>query len=435
MMDRNNKSETISFFDDILKYPFLCQACGMCYSVCKQFAIVFEQNEFSEFIPKLNQEKCISCKKCIDACPARKFKKKAPSVLGSYKRILIARSVNKDLNEKGSSGGVVTALAEFGIRNNYFHEILSTDYINSKIIAEPKYFKENIVSASGSKYVAAPLCTLYDKSKQKLAITALPCQAKAIKRQKSNSFVFGLFCSKLSNEDLIDYMKKKSMRNNPIKKVNYRKGLWPGKFSMTFENGKTISYKLNRSFFGAAYNSYIFSNSGCLLCDDYFAENADISFGDPWGNKQYQDGYLGETIIIVRTAKGDQLITKAIDEGIIIAMDTSVSKIIKGHIKEIYNKKTALKQRCEYANNKYEKKIQFLDTNFINNKTSKILNMYSIYNNWAIRTKGKYTFFKKVPFIFIFFTRFVHAFLLGQFIKNSNNFSDYLKIAQGEKID
>ena len=433
----NKKKQVQNFFNEIDKFPMLCQSCGMCQAVCPVSAITISQNAFHQYVPHLDPDTCIGCQACIRSCCARESVYEAPSVIGKYRGIYIARSTDKNDIAAGSSGGVVTALLQFGLDTGYFQHVLTVSNQNSPIVAEPLY-TENPRAESGSKYVSAPLCTKYDSAKTHSAATALPCQAKALRRQDPEIFLFGLFCSKLSNEGLIDYMLQKYKKKKAsVQKISYRRGIWPGKFTVHFSDAaEPISENLNRSKFGAAYNSYCFSSSGCLLCDDYFAQTADLSFGDPWGRKQYADDYYGETIVIARSLRGLDLLQKAAGAGVIQMQEFSLEKLLRGHLKEIYNKKTALLQRLSVFK-KESACMDGYDASFlIPADTFSFLNRYAIHNNWKRRkTPQKYKRLLHTPAYFLFFTRFAHAYFLNKRLKSGNNYAAYYKIAKNEHLE
>lgn len=434
---KENKEKVNQFFAEIEQYPMLCQSCGMCQGVCPSGAIKIGQNDYKQFVPSIDTEKCIGCTQCIKACPVRENAYKEQSVIGPYYKIFLAKSSNVKHQENGSSGGVVTALLQYGLATQKFSEVLTVSNKESAVVAKPKYVID-IEKESGSKYVSEPLCTVFDRKKTKVAVTALPCEAKAIKKQNTDAFLFGLFCSKLSLEDLVNYVVTKNNQDvNDIKEVTYRRGNWPGKFTVTFRNNdKKICEDLNRSKFNSAYNSYNFSSSGCLLCDDYFAESADISFGDPWGRKQYVEGYKGETVVIVRTKRALEFVNDAISNNIIETSEIKLEDVIKGHQKEIYNKKTALLQRIKIFK-KSSAVMDNYDTDvLIQAKNFNLLNKYVVHNNWNRRkSKRKYSKILKSSNSIMFFTRFTHAFLLSKRLKKSKNFDKYLEIAKGEKIE
>ena len=64
----------------------------------------------------------------------------------------------------------------------------------------------------------------------------------------------------------------------------------------------------------------------------------------------------------------------------------------------------------------------------------KLLNKYSMHNNWVLRRRGRYKKIFKKSFIYIFTTRYVHAYLLGKCLNKSKNAKVYLDIAVKEKL-
>lgn len=51
-----------------------CCGCAACYSVCPVGAISMEVDEKGFLYPKINEEKCIRCQRCMSVC-AFKYKR------------------------------------------------------------------------------------------------------------------------------------------------------------------------------------------------------------------------------------------------------------------------------------------------------------------------------------------------------------------------
>lgn len=429
-----DKEKIELFYDRVQKYPMLCQSCGMCEGICPVGAVKTEKNCYGQFIPIWNREKCVDCKKCVDSCPAVQRGEGERSVIGKYRGIYLVRSVNKRDVEEGSSGGAVTALLRYGLKKGVFEEVLTTSSEGSPIASKPVYTK-CVDGLGGSKYVSEPLCQIYDPQKKRIAVTALPCQAKAIRDQSDLPFIFGLFCSKTILEDLLCYIARRNGADErKIKDVSWRNGKWPGKFILHFDGGENISYPYLRSGFTGVYNSYFFSSSGCLLCDDYFAESADISFGDPWGKTTAGQERSGQTVVIARSQRGQELLLEAAQNGEVILETFPVEQLIKGHLKEIYNKKTAICQRMDVME---KKKVGFSydKSNLFPENCFKILNRFAIYNNWTLReSERKYRRVFRIPIKAVFLYRFLHAFLLTKRLRKSGHFERYLETARKESV-
>ena len=88
--------------------PRYCTTCLACMNVCPVGAI--EKTEDSEgfYIIKVNAEKCVGCKKCVEVCHVNKPK----SIVQRVPKILYAAKSNDDeLRLKSSSGGLFALFA------------------------------------------------------------------------------------------------------------------------------------------------------------------------------------------------------------------------------------------------------------------------------------------------------------------------------------
>lgn len=428
------KSKLVEYYSQIEKNAVLCRSCGMCAGVCPKNAIEMRMNEYSQYIPRLDEEKCIACGKCMTVCTARKSTSDKQTVIGSFRKICLIRAKDKDISEKSTSGGAVTALLKYGLENGYFSQVLTQSSENSPICAEPVIRTEITADHAGSKYVCAPLGAKYDSKAENCAATVLPCQAQSIRKIESSTFLFGLFCSKLSTPDLIKRMAGGRSLSD-ITKTAYREGTWPGCFIINYKDGSEHKQKLNRSEFGAVYNSYIYACQGCMLCNDYFAEYADISCGDPWGKTQYNEEYIGQTVVIIRSERALELVEEAEKAGVIEVEEYDLDSVIKGHLKEIYNKKTAIAQRLEYAKAKTDALEEYNTASFIDAPSSEILNRFSINNSFRLKEKGRYkkSFTQSNKALFV--KRFTHAYLLKKYLSKNGHYDIYRSIAAKERSE
>ncbi len=425
------KNKIIEYYSQIEKNAVLCRSCGMCAGVCPKNAIKMQPDEYSQYIPKLDANSCIACSKCIKVCTARKATSDKQSVIGSYRKICLIRTKDKNISENSTSGGAVTTLLKYGLENGCFDKVLTLSSDGSPICAKPTIKTKITADDAGSKYVCAPLGTMYDEKAEKSAATVLPCQAQSIRKLENNTFLFGLFCSKLSTPDLIKRMAR-GRNLDDITNTAYREGTWPGCFSISYKDGSIHKQRYNRSEFGAVYNSYIYACQGCMLCNDYFAEYADISCGDPWGKTQYNENYIGQTVVIIRSERAMLLVEEAEKAGVIEVEDYDLNSVIKGHIKEIYNKKTAIAQRLEYAKSKADGLGEYSDNSFIKAPSSAFLNKFSINNNFKLKEKGRYAKSFKQSNRLLFIKRFTHAYLLKKYISRGGHYDIYRRIAENE---
>jgi len=330
------------FFDTIEKYPHLCTSCGICAGICPTAAVKIVKNQYSQYVPVFEEDKCNDCNQCINCCPGIDITYTQQAGIGVFQKIYLASSGDTAQRSAGSSGGVITALSAWMLSEGIVGKAILGNSTQSAVQPEPGIVTSagEVLPCSGSKYVAYPACEAIREFREKTLITALPCQARAIRKARRNKgYVFGLFCSRAFTSDLIRYICiQESIKLEDIQTINYRHGGWPGQVAIDTKS-QQIRIPYNRSYFTAISNGFFFAIQGCLLCPDYFNEMADISFGDPWGFKPDQELLLGQTIVIARTARGVELMEKAIANKVIVASEITEGQVLRGHRSGSYLKK------------------------------------------------------------------------------------------------
>ena len=102
-------------------------------------------------------------------------------------------------------------------------------------------------------------------------------------------------------------------------------GGWPGDTLIKSVNGK--SKILDRSIRQSLKPA--FEVHRCMYCFDQMNSYSDITVGDPWGLHEKMDK-KGNTVILVRTQNGKELIESAMEDGVIIADRISTDRVFQG---------------------------------------------------------------------------------------------------------
>lgn len=86
----------------------MCSGCGACFSACPKDAIKFQKDEYGREIPKIIEDKCISCNLCVRSCPINQqyFLPSEESVL-----CYALQAKDRDGIAGCASGGVATVLS------------------------------------------------------------------------------------------------------------------------------------------------------------------------------------------------------------------------------------------------------------------------------------------------------------------------------------
>ncbi len=230
-----------------------------------------------------------------------------------YKSIKVAFAKDNQIREESTSGGVITTILIHALENNLIDAavVVGTDELQPwKYKVKVAQTKEEILDASGSKYVFIPVGEFLEKIKadnRRLAVVGTPCNIRVISNlQKTNKFphvvlLLGVFCGYNIPLEATEFMLSKlGINKEEVKKLKYRAGEYPGGFWVELKDGQVIS--LPKHYYD--FIDLMFVPDGCLKCRDYTSETADISVGDGWG-------YGKSSIVITRTELGEQLMNAA----------------------------------------------------------------------------------------------------------------------------
>lgn len=332
----NDESKTIKTFKDLIREvhePGLCGSCGGCVSFCSAgelMAIGFGENG----IPKIiDEDNCLECGICYLICPQIdvldddiKDTYDWESPLGSYKRIVSARSTNSEILKVCTDGGVVSSI---------LHCLLEKRMIDGAVVSkktsqfgrEPMIATtyQEILAASGSKFTGSSgveelgrfstysptMFAIKDVKNMdliKIAVVGTPCQVHTLRKMQNLSvvpshvvkYVLGLFCSENFSFEASkskDVEKVLGVNFEDIEKLNIKEDL-----IVKLKNGETKHIPLEKMT--------RFVRQACLICNDFSNDFADISFGG-LGSPE------GWTTLVIRTELGERIYSEAIHHGFI----------------------------------------------------------------------------------------------------------------------
>lgn len=301
-----------------------CFKCGMCKSVCQFDAISVKANTKTGFYDiQVSNELCKNCGKCVKSCPAQNVENEinTNSPLGNYTELCLAHSLNDNVRNMATSGGVVNSIVRYMIDNDKIDSVLMIqEDINSEFnLCAVKITKENcdmLLNAPrkfASRYTSFPLLSKFEKNKdERLAVVGTPCQIKALK--DFNVFKIGIACS-----GAVSYNATQFIKNEYADKdyhIYYRGKGWSGYNSLE-KNDDIIETKHLGSNFEKLFSSQIFKNPACCNCDDHFAKYADISFFDYWNSEELKNEKKGNSAVIIRSEAAKQIFNDAVDKNYI----------------------------------------------------------------------------------------------------------------------
>ncbi len=302
----------------------LCVRCGACVGFCPYF------HYFDGEVVVVDHCNADTWR-CLQLCPRGGYKETSIDIervgdneiadiargreeIGPYQKVIIARSIDKDIRKRAQYGGVVSALLIYSLERGFIRSAILTDAGNH--LSPGGFIARNrldVLKCAGSRYSGSGSLTALNKAissgEDKVGVVGVPCQMEALARmalmrpdgeEKSNRIVLkiGLFCTWavdyrqfdefLRKEGVEEYIKKYDIPPPPSEK-----------FQVQTEK-RWIEFPLS--------DIRPLIQKGCNLCQDMTAEWADISVGTVEGRE-------GWNTILVRTDVGSELVNAAIEEG------------------------------------------------------------------------------------------------------------------------
>lgn len=185
-----------------MKEMIKCTGCQACKNMCPVNAIdIIEENYY--FLREVNKEKCINCGLCDKKCHIKTTNYLQP------KFAYVAQSKEFKYRKKGASGGIASSIYEYAFDNGYY--CVGVVYESTRFVYKILERKEDILRASGSKYVVSHLGKIHEKiielinNDKKIIFIGLPCHVSAMKcmiDDKKNRIIWiDLVCNGVCKEE------------------------------------------------------------------------------------------------------------------------------------------------------------------------------------------------------------------------------------------
>ena len=353
----------------------LCTNCGTCVALCPNEALRLAVNRKKGiYILELDEDRCSDCGICLQVCPGYEvdFEKlnseafgKEPTniMIGNYVNCYTGHSTNHHLRYGSASGGVVTQLLIFALESGRVDGALVTRMKRDSPL-EPEAFiartKSEIIEASKSKYCPVPANTalreiLESEEGERFATVGLPChihglrKAEMINKNLGKKIVLhvGLFCGHTPSFAATRFLiRTLGVQEEELKGIAYRGEGWPGGVSFTLRSGNRLFVPHAHPYaWGAILSSVFFVPYRCLLCPDGTSELADISFGDAWLPELVRNSNAGESIVVSRTQRGEEILRRMANEKVIVLNQIPAEKVILSQQDMLNHKKKSIQAR------------------------------------------------------------------------------------------
>jgi len=354
----------------------LCVRCGACEPACP-FDIIRFNDEHYPYIT--NEDECrVNCVRCLKVCPGSELdfnklddqmfgqRPHPESITGIVKGSYITHSTNKEVREKGASGGFVTQLLTYMLDQKLIDgalvlgtEVDETGWHQKPFIARTV---EELRRAAQSKYMIAPMLKPLGEMEAiegNYAVVALPCYVHALRQymkvspklRKRLKLIIGLYCNVTLEPHLArDMCAMKGVSPRDLTNLEFRSGEWPGGVQVSVSGGKPfklLKHEEMKDEFNTLKLAY--TPLRCDMCIDFSAEYADLAVGDPWlrgpdGKYLYPDG---RTTLLTRTEAGEQVVRDAVAAGYIGIEDLPLETFMVNFEKSARYKRDLVPQYME----------------------------------------------------------------------------------------
>ena len=285
------------------------------------------------------------------------------SEVGHYRQAYVGHVACGDWRATGASGGLarwfLASLLESGAVGRVLCVLPHADpeMLFRFVVADSV---EGVRNSAGSAYYPVDLADALQellRDDRPCAVIGLPCFIKAMRlacahvpKLKSRVACFvGLVCGQLKSRYFAEYLiRSTGLAPAHVSSVSFREKV-PGRPASNFAFQATTQEErrsLDRQStpYSTAWVTGQFKPRACDLCDDVFAETADIVFMDAWLPTYSQD-HRGTSIVMTRSSEADDHLRAGIARGEVSLEPIAIQQAIRSQAGVVQHKRQALAHR------------------------------------------------------------------------------------------
>lgn len=327
----------------------LCMGCGAC-AAARPDLVTMVDTEHHGRRPKLKATAdAVASQALVKVCPGREIEF-APArdydeaAWGPILDVWEGHASDPELRFRASSGGVVSALAlyciETGVAAGAVQVRARQDQplLNETVISRSR---ADVVAATSSRYSPASPCERLADVRadgRKHVFVGKPCDVAGAERlmraddklRDSIALTVSIFCagtpSTAGSRELIRALGV--TENAEVEELRYRGNGWPGLMSARFRPTDNVPPETASMTYAKGWGEILQKHKQwrCRLCADHLGEHADLSIGDPW-YRPIGDDEHGESLILVRSKRGREVLRAAVAAGYLAVEKRSVETL------------------------------------------------------------------------------------------------------------
>lgn len=303
-----------------------CFGCHACEYKCPVNAINFYDTGTGFLYPRIDENKCIKCRKCEQICQEVQESSFVKRPIKSYG----VKHKNDGIRIKSSSGAAYPAIVEAFAENqevSIVGAVFDTE-AGMKVRHLDVYEGKLIEASQKSKYVQSDISRVYDmiyarlSEGKKVLFVGTPCQVAGVKscfKDCDSLFSVDLICHGVGSPGIwgkyIGFLEKKYA--DKIIGYDFRdkdKGWEDYHTKIVFESGREIAEGFEESMYLRLFNQDMIMRSSCYQCPFSAPERiSDITIGDFWGVEKVRPEFkdsLGVSLVLLNSDAGIALFEK-----------------------------------------------------------------------------------------------------------------------------
>ena len=329
----------------------LCAGCGLCRAIVAPGKIEMNVSAEGYLRPELRQSLTAEEDQLVaDVCPGLRISDNnagsdAHPLWGPVVKVREGNATDEKLRHHASSGGGLSAVLNYLLDNKMVDYVLENTSsgqcpLGNEIIESRD--GEDVFRAAGSRYApSAPLAELARQldGPERFAFVGKPCDVAALRAlarhdkriDETVPYMLSFFCAGIpSRAGARQILAQLEVDEKDVVAFRYRGDGWPGTAMARLRDGREAHMSYASSW-GSILSKHV--QFRCKICPDGVGEAADLVCADAWNCDD--QGYPlfeeedGRSLIITRTAKGEELFQEAASAGYVISAESSLDAVFK----------------------------------------------------------------------------------------------------------
>lgn len=328
---------------------YLCSSCGACAAACPHNAIEFKNSSVGRKYAHVKAS-CKDCGICKKVCPSidalEIHKRYKDGIVGNVISVKVGKSQVEHYYHNAQSGGAAATILQYLFEQKLIEAAVVTrmDYgdtpnVRGMVITSAS----EISNCQKSCYTPVALLGALQDARQykSIAVVGLPCHIEGatllmetLKPFRNITYRIGLICDRTLCSGIMPAIKALSGINKDVK-IDWRRKdfnmdnrYYPYKIAPVVVYSQDGDTKIMDNQCRFALKD-MFTAPRCRVCADKLNIHADIVLGDPWGMSNI-DWNSGESLIISRTQKGEELIRQMEKENLFVLSDRPIKEMLEG---------------------------------------------------------------------------------------------------------